>query len=166
MKVRLDCNEPTLALSYALVNFPFRLFNDLCEVLLRTGAVSARDRMSGNAQLDSTFQMPDSSSPEQERFWEMVQTAARDALRSALGDIILGVLTGQKMLENPERVLEFTERLQKVFGVSGAKTLEFIITKDLYNRLGLPFNPDGIFNYESFLVAAKNDFLAHKDRLD
>jgi hypothetical protein len=106
--------------------------------------------------------MPDSRSPDQNRFWMMVQEAARDALRNALGETILGVLTGQKMLDNPEHVLEFTQRLQKVFGVSGAKTLEFIITKDLYNRLGLPFSPDGLFDYESFLESAKSEFILQK----
>lgn len=101
-------------------------------------------------------------SPEQKRFWTVVQEAAQNALRSALGETILGVLTGQKMLENPERVLEFTQRLQKVFGASGAKTLEFIITKDLYNRLGLSFSPDGLFDYESFLESAKSEFILQK----
>ena len=97
----------------------------------------------------------------QKLFWSVVQDSARDAVRNALGDSILGVLTGQKMLENPEQALEFTERLKKVFGVSGAKTIQFIIAKDLYQRLGMPFNPDGLFNYQTFLETAKNQFLSH-----
>jgi hypothetical protein len=129
---------------------------------LRDGAVSIRDGTSGDSRSNSTAQMPDSRSLDQERFWRMVQEAAREALRSALGETILGVLTGQKMLENPDKVLEFTQRLQKVFGVSGARTLEFIITKDLYNRLGLPFSPDGLFDYESFLESAKSEFILQK----
>ena len=110
--------------------------------------------------LNSTVEKQESQSTSQERFWSVVQDSARDALRNALGDTILGVLTGQKMLENPDQALEFTERLKKVFGASGAKTLEFIIAKDLYQRLRLPFNPDGMFNYETFLDSAKSEFLA------
>ena len=132
---------------------------------MRSEALSARDKVYDNSQLSSTVQLPDSRSPDQNRFWATVQEAARDALRNALGETILGVLTGQKMLDSPDRVLEFTQRLQRVFGVSGAKTLEFIITKDLYTRLGLPFNPDGLFDYESFLESAKSEFILQKMRL-
>ena len=132
---------------------------------MRSEALSARDKSCENSQMNLSAQPPDSRSSDQSRFWATVLEAARDALRSALGETILGVLTGQKMLDSPDRVLEFTQRLQKVFGVSGAKTLEFIITKDLYNRLGLPFNPDGLFDYESFLESAKSEFILQKMRL-
>ena len=62
------------------------------------------------------------------------------------------------MLENPEDVSQFTERLRTVFGVSGAKTLQFVIAKEFYRRLGLPFDPDGLFDYGTFLESAKRSF--------
>ena len=88
-------------------------------------------------------------------FWSVLQESAREALRGALGDVILGILAGQKMLENPEDATRFTERLKTIFGASGAKTLQFVIAKELYRRLGIPFDPDGLFDYATFLEAAR-----------
>lgn len=108
--------------------------------------------------LDSRAKNAGRGSPDQSGFWSVLQDSAKEALRSALGDVILGILTGQKMLENPEDVSVFTERLKTVFGVSGAKTLQFVITKEFYRRLGLPFDPDGLFDYATFLESAKRSF--------
>lgn len=130
---------------------------------MKSGALSATDRMYASILPGADVKSRISNSSDQSLFWSVVQETARDALKDALGEIILGVLTGQKMLENPEQAMEFTDRLTKVFGASGAKTLEFIITKDLYRRLGLSFNPDGSFNYETLLERAKNEFLARRE---
>ena len=67
------------------------------------------------------------------------------------------------MLEDPEDVSKFTDRLRTVFGVSGAKTLQFVIAKEFYRRLGLPFDPDGLFDYATFLESAKRSF-SNKNR--
>ena len=97
-------------------------------------------------------------------FWSVLQESAREALRGALGDVILGILAGQKMLEKPEDAARFTERLRTIFGTSGAKTLQFVIAKELYRRLGIPFDPDGLFDYATFLEAARHAF-SQSDRL-
>ena len=83
-------------------------------------------------------------------------------MKSALGDVILGILSGQKMLDNLSNAIEFTDRLKVVFGLSGAKTLQFVIMKELYRRLSLPFEPDGSFDYAAFLQTAKRSFATKK----
>ena len=108
--------------------------------------------------LDSSEKKLGRGSGDQSNFWSVLQDSAKEALKSALGDVILGILTGQKMLEDPEDVSKFTERLRTVFGVSGAKTLQFVIAKEFYRRLGLPFDPDGLFDYATFLESAKRSF--------
>ena len=77
-----------------------------------------------------------------------------------MGDTILGLLTGQKMLDNPESASEFSDRLTSVFGLSGTRTLQFIIVKELYRRLNLPFDHDGLFDYATFLETARRRFLS------
>lgn len=99
-------------------------------------------------------------------FWSVLQESAREALRGALGDVILGILAGQKMLENPEDAARFTERLKTIFGASGTKTLQFVIAKELYRRLGIPFDPDGLFDYATFLEAARRAFSESSRRTD
>lgn len=112
---------------------------------------------------DSSEKKIGRGSPDQSNFWSVLQDSAKEALKSALGDVILGILTGQKMLEDPEDVSKFTDRLRTVFGVSGAKTLQFVIAKEFYRRLGLPFDPDGLFDYATFLESAKRSF-SNKNR--
>lgn len=129
---------------------------------MKSGTLSAPDRVIGITPPNPEAKAPISAS-DQKLFWSVVQETARDSLRNALGEAILGVLTGQRMLEDPEQALEFTERLTRVFGASGAKTLEFVITKDLYRRLGLLFNPEGSFNYATFLDKARNEFLSRRE---
>ena len=130
---------------------------------LRTTVDHATPKSGNEFDLDSRTKDKEPSSPEQSSFWAVLQDSAREALKSALGDVILGILTGQKMLENPEDVFQFTERLKTVFGVSGTKTLQFVIAKEFYKRLGLPFDPDGLFDYATFLESAKRSF-ANKNR--
>ena len=115
-------------------------------------------RADNEFDLDSSAKKIGRGSPDQSNFLSVLQDSAREALKSALGDVILGILTGQNMLENPDDVSMFTERLKTVFGVSGAKTLQFVITKEFYKRLGLPFDPDGLFDYATFLDSAKRSF--------
>lgn len=116
-------------------------------------SVSTRQNVSDHAFGGSDLALRDHS-----LFWTMLQDCAKDALKSALGDVILGILSGQKMLDDLSNAVEFTDRLKVVFGSSGAKTLQFVIMKELYRRLNLPFEPDGSFDYASFLQTAKKTF--------
>ena len=131
-------------------------------ILLKTTGYPAQD---GPAE---EFVAPSATLPhranlrDQDLFCSILNESAREALRNALGDVILGILAGQKMLENPDNTFEFTNRLRSVFGASGAKTLEFVIAKELYQRLNLPFNPNGSFDYATFLDTAKSTFLSKK----
>ena len=111
---------------------------------------------------DDAFGSSDPAFRDQPLFWTMLQDCAKDALRSALGDVILGILSGQKMLDDLSNATEFTDRLKVVFGTSGAKTLQFVIMKELYRRLSLPFKPDGSFDYATFLQDAKKSFTTKK----
>lgn len=104
----------------------------------------------------------DSADPSQ--FSMILQNSAREAVRSALGDVILGILTGQNMLQNLANSPDFTERLRRVFGSSGAKTLQFVIMKELYKQLNLSFEPDGVFDYGVFLQDAKKSFSKRRAR--
>ncbi len=117
-----------------------------------------------DSDLDTASDRRSPISPEQNLFWSVLEDSAREALKNALGDLILGVLTAQKMLENLANALEFTERLRIVFGTSGAKTIQFVIVKELYRRLNLPFDPEGLFDYATFLQAAKNSFSKRRRR--
>jgi hypothetical protein len=99
-------------------------------------------------------------------FWSLLQDSARETLRNALGDTILGILAGLKMLQNLGDTEGFTGRLQSVFGASGARTLLFIIAKELYRQLNLPFDPEGSFDYAVFLETARGSFLARRSRND
>lgn len=107
------------------------------------------------------------SNPAREGVFESIlQESAREAFRSALGDTILGILTSREMLENLGDPQEFTERLQSVFGASGAKTLQFIVAKELYRQVNLSFDPDGSFDYAMFVKSAREAFLARRSRND
>lgn len=67
--------------------------------------------------------------------------------------------------EIPERVEDFGEGLQKIFGV-GAQFLEILIMKKLYERIGQPFewNKNKELIFTEYVATARRNFLKERKR--
>lgn len=67
--------------------------------------------------------------------------------------------------EIPERVEDFAEGLQKIFGV-GAQILEILIMKKLYDRIGQPLEWDKSKEliFAEYVAAARRSFLKERKR--
>ena len=61
--------------------------------------------------------------------------------------------------EIPNRIEDFVEGLEKIFGI-GARFLEILIMKKLYDRIGKPleWNEDKEFAFVNYVEAARQSF--------
>lgn len=88
-------------------------------------------------------------------FSSMLQLSVNEGVKSALGQAILGILSGQGMFDNILDPKEFHRKLQTVFG-NGATVIEKIIIKDLFHKLSLPYTSQDSFNYGDDLERARD----------
>jgi hypothetical protein len=67
--------------------------------------------------------------------------------------------------EIPQRVEDFAEGLEKIFGV-GSQFLEILIMKNLYERIGQPleWNKSKELIFDEYVAAAKRSFLKGRKR--
>lgn len=67
--------------------------------------------------------------------------------------------------EIPQRVEDFAEGLEKIFGI-GAQFLEILIMKNLYERVGqsLEWNKSRELIFTEYVAAAKRSFLKERKR--
>ena len=86
-----------------------------------------------------------------------------DAVSNALGRYVLDVLASKGLLDHSSNAKEFDRSLQSIFG-NGASVLERIIVKDLYRKLGIPYDSEAGFDYEKSLEAAKKVCFAKRRR--
>ena len=67
--------------------------------------------------------------------------------------------------EIPQRVEDFAEGLEKIFGI-GAQFLEILIMKNLYERVGQPleWNKSKELIFAEYVAAARRSFLKERKR--
>jgi hypothetical protein len=94
---------------------------------------------------------------ESPEFANMFQLSAAEGLTNTLGAIVMQTLKNvltyplARYAENP---LELHRELSRVFG-SGATTLERMITKELFQRLNLPYSNE--LDFETSVNLARRD---------
>ncbi|HEV2120308.1 MAG TPA: hypothetical protein VGS11_09440 [Candidatus Bathyarchaeia archaeon] len=91
---------------------------------------------------------------QEKTFSSMLQLSIGEGIRSALGEAILGVLSGQGLFNEATDPKEFHRKLQLVFG-NGATVLEKVIVKDLLRKLNVQYNPQERFDYGEALELAR-----------
>jgi hypothetical protein len=83
---------------------------------------------------------------QEKTFYSMLQLSISEGVKAALGQAILGVLSGQGLFNEPTDPKEFHRKLQSVFG-NGATVLEKVIVKDLFRKLNIQYNAQEPFDY-------------------
>lgn len=96
----------------------------------------------------------DAERAQEKVFSSMLQHSVSEGIKAALGQAILGILTGQGLFENVQNPKEFHRKLQTVFG-NGATVIEKIIIKDLFRKLSLPYASHEYFSYGDDLERAR-----------
>ena len=84
----------------------------------------------------------------------MLHHRVSEGVKAALGQAILGILSGQGLFDNVSDPKEFHRKLQTVFG-NGATVIEKIIIKDLFRKLSIPYASQDYFNYGDDLERAR-----------
>ena len=91
---------------------------------------------------------------QEKAFISMLQLSVNEGVKAALGQAILGILSGQGLFDNVTDSKEFHRKLQTVFG-NGATVIEKIIIKDLFRKLSIPYSSQSSFNYGDDLGRAR-----------
>ena len=91
---------------------------------------------------------------QEKAFLSMLQLSVNEGVQAALGQAILGILSGQGLFANLTDPKEFHRKLQTVFG-NGATVIEKIIIKDLFRKLSLPYASEATFSYGDDLERAR-----------
>ena len=91
---------------------------------------------------------------QEKTFSSMLQLSIGEGVKSALGQVILGVLNSQGLFNEATAPKEFHKKLQTIFG-NGATVLEKVIVKDLFRKLNIPYNSRDLFDYGEALEKAR-----------
>lgn len=91
---------------------------------------------------------------QEKAFASMLHHSVSEGVKAALGQAILGILSGQGLFDNVSDPKEFHRKLQTVFG-NGATVIEKIIIKDLFRKLSIPYASQDYFNYGDDLERAR-----------
>ncbi|OLD04418.1 MAG: hypothetical protein AUJ07_04075 [Crenarchaeota archaeon 13_1_40CM_3_53_5] len=87
-------------------------------------------------------------------FSSMLIDTVCEAVGGALGRNVLEILASKGLLDNSNDSEEFDRKLRSLFG-NGELVLERIVIRDLYRKLGIPYDSTDPFDYESSLVKAR-----------
>ncbi|MDG6939290.1 MAG: hypothetical protein JRN39_02695 [Nitrososphaerota archaeon] len=105
-------------------------------------------------RLDTSRGEPANRGPE---FYDILQSCVHDGLKNVLGEIGMNVVLFHLKLDGLVREpKEFHERLRSVFK-EGGLTLEKVIAKDLYRRLGLSYEEGKTFDFEGWVARAMRE---------
>ena len=87
-----------------------------------------------------------------------------ESLEHALGPDVVQILVSKGLLDNSNNPEKFEGQLRSIF-FDGAKVLERLIIKDLYRKLGIPYNSDTGFDFEKSIETAKETCLSLADQV-
>jgi hypothetical protein len=97
---------------------------------------------------------PDQRFAAEKAFSSVLIDSVVEAVANALGRNVLEILVSKGLLDNSDNAKEFDKTLQSLFG-KGSSVIERIVVKDLYRKLGIPYDSEARFDYENSLDTAK-----------
>ena len=93
---------------------------------------------------------------EKRDFSSVLRESIQNGIRNVLGEGVLQAVRSRlqidKCSQQPE---EFHGQLSPIFGEGGAKTLETVIVKDLFQKLNLPITERRPFTFEAYVDQAR-----------
>ena len=87
-----------------------------------------------------------------------------ESLEHALGPDVLQILVSKGLLDNSDIPERFEGQLRSIF-FDGAKVLERLIIKDLYRKLGIPYNSEARFEFGKSIETARETCLSLADQV-
>ena len=97
-------------------------------------------------------------------FSSLLIDSISESLEHALGPDVLEILSSKGLLDNSDNPQRFEGQLRSIF-FDGAKVLERLIVKDLYRKLGIPYDSAARFEFSKSIETAKETCLSLADQV-